>query len=222
MFCTACGKEIPNDARFCSHCGTTQAAGSNASLPPPRKRGKLWNLHTFNWEGTCPTCRTPHTSENARCPNDGSPLVVAFNNWKRNPFGFAMHTAHLRCYGNCGYAANSIPCTRDSSVISNVNIKFRSPLLQYLMHTLFYVIFNVPAFVAIFFFVQHLQRINGQSGGIQLDSTLFGPLFFVFILCAATWGRCFQHWWFFRRTFNFDVTARAAMEKRQRELKGES
>ncbi len=38
MFCSKCGKEIADDARFCTACGTTTAGGSANSAPFPRKK----------------------------------------------------------------------------------------------------------------------------------------------------------------------------------------
>lgn len=38
MFCSKCGKEIADDARFCTACGTATAGGSANSAPFPRKK----------------------------------------------------------------------------------------------------------------------------------------------------------------------------------------
>src|SRR4051812_38858761 len=97
MFCTACGKEIPNEARFCNHCGAGQSSATTTAntsapaaepVPPgpwPSNANNLTDLHTFKWRGECPTCKLVHTVENCSCPNDGSPRVVAFRDYR---FGF--------------------------------------------------------------------------------------------------------------------------------------
>lgn len=38
MFCSKCGKEISDDARFCTACGTATAGGSANSAPLSRKK----------------------------------------------------------------------------------------------------------------------------------------------------------------------------------------
>lgn len=38
MFCSKCGKEIADGARFCTACGTATAGGSANSAPFPRKK----------------------------------------------------------------------------------------------------------------------------------------------------------------------------------------
>ena len=38
MFCSKCGKEIADDARFCTACGTATAGGSANSAPFSRKK----------------------------------------------------------------------------------------------------------------------------------------------------------------------------------------
>ena len=38
MFCSKCGKEIADDARFCTACGTVIAGGSANGVSLPRKR----------------------------------------------------------------------------------------------------------------------------------------------------------------------------------------
>ena len=40
MFCSNCGKELPEGSHFCLHCG--QAINGPASVPPKRKLGALW------------------------------------------------------------------------------------------------------------------------------------------------------------------------------------
>ncbi|MDR1720159.1 MAG: zinc ribbon domain-containing protein [Dysgonamonadaceae bacterium] len=35
MFCENCGKEIPNDSRFCEYCGASLAAAPTVTTTPP-------------------------------------------------------------------------------------------------------------------------------------------------------------------------------------------
>lgn len=44
MYCTGCGKEITQGARFCSFCGT--AAGNGAAYGPPRPARPLMRPRT--------------------------------------------------------------------------------------------------------------------------------------------------------------------------------
>ena len=46
-FCTACGRQNPDDARFCAQCGTRLATdvsstGSNAAVPEPTSSLLAW------------------------------------------------------------------------------------------------------------------------------------------------------------------------------------
>ena len=38
MFCSNCGKEVPEDAHFCSKCGVRTVKGVEKDVPIPRKR----------------------------------------------------------------------------------------------------------------------------------------------------------------------------------------
>lgn len=151
MFCMTCGKELPNEARFCMTCGAAQsdaappsppspaAAAANCfapAVPPldadfparPAPVNKLTILHTFNWQGVCPTCDLVHTSETCSCPNDGSPLVIAFEGRKPNDVANTpTWAAHFRCLRDCGFKGTTITCNRDGSHIMGRNIQFRYP-----------------------------------------------------------------------------------------------
>jgi len=37
VFCSKCGKELPEDAHFCLYCGTRTAKGEEAKVPMPYK-----------------------------------------------------------------------------------------------------------------------------------------------------------------------------------------
>jgi len=37
VFCSKCGKELPEDAHFCLNCGTRTAKGEAAKVPTPYK-----------------------------------------------------------------------------------------------------------------------------------------------------------------------------------------
>ena len=39
-FCTACGKQNPDDARFCSQCGTRLVGADTSAPPPPEASGE--------------------------------------------------------------------------------------------------------------------------------------------------------------------------------------
>ena len=45
MFCSKCGKEIPEDTKFCSHCGAQQG-GAVSDKPSEKKNGKKKNPKT--------------------------------------------------------------------------------------------------------------------------------------------------------------------------------
>jgi len=72
MFCTDCGKQIGDEARFCTHCGrpTAKAGGAQAAVPPPpvpqqppppRQR----QFVEANYE--VPHCKFTKTPEGFRC-----------------------------------------------------------------------------------------------------------------------------------------------------------
>lgn len=45
MRCTSCGNEIPDDAKFCSRCGTPVAAGPHTSVPMGPEQGSSGEKH---------------------------------------------------------------------------------------------------------------------------------------------------------------------------------
>lgn len=228
MICTSCGKEVFGEARFCPSCAAPLAAtstqkelsSSTAQRVPPR-RGKLWNLHTFDWRGTCPTCGTGHTPENARCPNDGSPLVVAFQCWRWNPFMLPMHTAHLRCSGNCGFSTSVVPCTRDATGIGSVNVEFRPRLFNIFIHNFVFALLNLVALAgiaAIAWYGAYFWRLFKADDfkRIPFDAQIYTGLLFLVVVGPWSWWIWTMsrlRWWPFRRTFNFEQTSRAAMKR---------
>ena len=134
MFCVACGKEIPNEARFCNHCGAAQATGSTQQSttqppanPPTAHENNLKDLHTFDWRGVCPSCKLVHTAENCSCPNDASPLVVAFDGHKFVLDRLPVGDATIRCLNDCGFHAHVLACCSCGAAIMGWNISFRFP-----------------------------------------------------------------------------------------------
>ena len=81
-FCTACGKQNPDDARFCSQCGTRLVARARAGRRPPAEpAGEATATITFGAPATRPrpptgssTRSTPPRS--TRCPPGHALLVV--------------------------------------------------------------------------------------------------------------------------------------------------
>jgi hypothetical protein len=152
MFCNACGKEIPNQGRFCCHCGVELgSAADSPGLPPaiaapsqPRHEGvqavprrySLRGLHTLNWRGTCPSCKLVHTVHNTPCGNDQAPLAVAFDDHRFVFHRYPIYAATLRCLEDCGFHANAFPCTRCGAVIAVRNIQFRFGRLSRISHLL--------------------------------------------------------------------------------------
>lgn len=143
MFCTGCGKEVFAGENFCSKCGTravpeAEARSSSPStslrepeaaprVEPPSREVNLSDLYTSDWRGVCPSCKFVHTVETCSCPNDASPLVVAFDDTTFPVFAYPVHAATIRCLNDCGFYANAISCTRCGSTIMGRNISFCFP-----------------------------------------------------------------------------------------------
>ena len=54
-FCTACGKQNPDDARFCAQCGTKLLAGDDTgSTPVGQTRSPPWGLHRWYTRAVSP------------------------------------------------------------------------------------------------------------------------------------------------------------------------
>ena len=139
MICTSCGKEVFGEARFCPNCAaplTTATNTANADSPAaspvssgpwPLDATQLTDLHTFEWRGECPSCKLVHTSENTSCPNDGSPRVVAFTDYRFGFYRYPVHAAGLACLNDCGMRTHHLSCSRCGSVIAGKYIKFKFP-----------------------------------------------------------------------------------------------
>ena len=133
MFCSGCGQELVGEVNFCPKCGKASQSVVVAPAPKPStKLRKLWKLHTYRWLGECPVCRTVHTYETARCPNDDSPLVVAFDCRSYYP-GLPMETAHLCCSRTCGFQSTATTCTNCGALITGSFVSFRIPPLRNLI-----------------------------------------------------------------------------------------
>jgi hypothetical protein len=195
LFCTSCGKEVFPGETYCSRCGKRAVPEPKAesSSPPishhqpeaaPRVESpqtetpnRLDRLYTRNWKGTCPSCDSPpYTVENARCPVDGSPLVIAFNAPRWNPFAYPIHTAHVRCLGDCGYRSSHVECTRCvGKPIQYQNLRFTMPLGRYLAHNglalavAFFFLF--PVFL-IYFVLNVEQGPDGKAPPITFGNVL--------------------------------------------------
>lgn len=143
MFCTNCGKEVFAGENFCSKCGRPavpeeEARSSSPStllrepeaaprVESPSHEVNLSTLYTKDWRGVCPSCKFVHTVETCTCPNDASPLVVAFDDAKFAVIDYPVHAATIRCLNDCGFHANAIACIRCGTTIMGRNISFGFP-----------------------------------------------------------------------------------------------
>ena len=166
MFCNACGKEIPNQGRFCCHCGIELGSAADSPRIPPGFHGEhekvlavpqkysLRGLHTLDWQGTCPSCKLVHTVHNSPCPNDRAPLAVAFDEHVFTFHKYPVHAATLRCLEDCGYRTYAFSCSRCGAVITGRNIKFRfgrwSRIIHLLIHTFTLSVFAILVGLLIF------------------------------------------------------------------------
>lgn len=227
MFCQNCGHEIYSDANFCPKCGRQQNPNATSVVPPldapqaqssgsvpapaPPKARWLWNLHTFDWSGECPVCHLAHTHETAACPNDGSPLVVAFESGRWNPFAFPMHTAHLRCLNNCGFTSSATTCSRDGSIITGRFIRFRVPMWRA-------AIYNLIKLLALFlwmlplvpFFCGIYEYWTLRFGGDTSLAFVHTGVGFVFMLLTLPILKHHNRswWWKFRTSLDFERAGR--------------
>lgn len=61
IYCTKCGNELPDDAKFCSKCGATIGGGSSSggSITPPSSGGSPTLAAAGAQELKCPSCGAP-------------------------------------------------------------------------------------------------------------------------------------------------------------------
>jgi hypothetical protein len=62
IFCTKCGTQLPDDARFCSKCGATvggTGGGSGGSVTPPKATASPTIAPAGTQELKCPSCGAP-------------------------------------------------------------------------------------------------------------------------------------------------------------------
>lgn len=238
MFCPNCGQELHGTAKFCFKCGAAQTANvsperpargsttrsqpapSPSPSPPPHKATGLWKLHTFDWEGICPVCQLVHTSETARCPNDGSPLVVAFDAWKWNPFrfwkwnpfSFPVHSAEMCCSEGCVWSSNAILCNRcDATVITGRFLRFRFPRERAILHQVMNVTaISICLLAAVWGAVITLPQMLGGRGpdGLAELAPFLGLVWGVMYAWKAL-----KYWWPFMFSFDFEQVARALKDK---------
>ncbi|WP_165074844.1 hypothetical protein [Paludisphaera rhizosphaerae] len=233
MFCPGCGNEIYGDApNFCPHCGRPQPGAAVAAAQPqqvlaptgpvvPKKTKKrfLWNYHTFDWVGHCPTCHLAHRWEHVRCPNDDAPMVMAFNCSRWNPFKFPMQTAHLRCLNNCGYTLSGFNCTHDKTLVAGQSVEFRPSILRVFLwnigNTLMCIIalaFMIPFLLWLAFIpyavvtggLAKLEAFTRSTGVFALG--MFG---FCSIAGKFLWDWWLETWWWkFVRNFDLERVQR--------------
>ena len=90
MFCMNCGKQLPDGAKFCRHCGTPQDAASPDEVAP-----SVINItqNTKLVPGTCTNCgaavQVDPNQQAAICPSCGTPYIIqrAINNFNVNNSG---------------------------------------------------------------------------------------------------------------------------------------
>lgn len=195
MFCSNCGKEVPNEARFCLHCGTNLAAlqlpletvGAVLQLPsepspaaflPPTFKTVLRDYHVFEWQGTCPACQLVHNSANCSCPNDGSPVVVAFKDTRKpKAMLYPLYAAEMRCLNDCGVAVNAFPCSRCGAVIKGKYITFRFPESLVKAHKHIHAIMRTARIISILwlaFFACYTYWVF-ESGASKPYQEMWGP-----------------------------------------------
>lgn len=223
MFCPTCGREIPSDARFCNHCGAAQAVANrpegSASVPsasarPNEINQRLRKLHTFDWKGECPSCGSVYTSETARCPNDGSSLVVAFDTSGWNPASLYIYSAELRCV-NCGFRSNAITC-EDNTVINGSRISFSFPPARMFIYNTIHILavllglaLVAPGFFVVFRWL--FRWVVYREPMDILDLTDYPYPFFTAWPGGWILFWSWLRWWPFRSRFTFeDVEKRSA------------
>lgn len=169
MFCMTCGKELPNEARFCLHCGATQPQAANtlpaaidiplpASLgstpaqppktspatPPRPAKPMLRDYYLLDWKGECPACNLVQGNETSLCVNDNSKVAVAFKDIKRPRVSrLPLYAADLRCLNDCGVKVQAFPCPRCGAAIKGRYLRFRFPAGVRNLHRLYHYSFRL-------------------------------------------------------------------------------
>lgn len=90
MFCSKCGTENPDGARFCASCGVALAAAApvQAPPPPPPMRGAEAAAATSMSPTTGPTGKTPWVAAVLSCVITGAGQLYN-NDWKKGVAMFA-------------------------------------------------------------------------------------------------------------------------------------
>ncbi len=51
MFCTSCGKKIPNNAKFCTECEKKASGATSSTIQKKNKPRYFWVLKIIKWIG---------------------------------------------------------------------------------------------------------------------------------------------------------------------------
>lgn len=219
MQCVACKCPLPDGTKVCTECSVRQPSESTPSATAPSRAPvqtapqrrdlthKLRKLHTFNWHGNCPKCNSSHTFVNARCPHDGSPLVVSFNASRWNPvfyFYLPVWSAQIRCVANCGYAADYVVCNVDNKSITGVRLTFSFSLGRTILHNLSHCLLAAGTcsilIPIVTILMSHIIFANLSIGWLGAIPMLY---------CLMNFFRFYRNnfikmWWLFRYRFTFD------------------
>jgi len=152
MFCSNCGKEIPNESRFCMNCGGNLQVlpqETIAASTPRTSKVSFTDYHLFDWAGECPACETIHTSANCTCPNDGSPVVVGFRKVKKpKAWFYPLWAAQMCCLKDCGLGVTAFPCSNCGQLITGRYITFRFPDKFIRSYKRLFILFRVLCFLS--------------------------------------------------------------------------
>jgi len=179
-----------------------------------RKR-RSWRSFTRVWKATCPLCGNVETNATARCPIDESPLVVAFEVHKWLINSLPIHTAHVRCEGDCGYSSSAVMCPHDGTPITGSYLEFRPPLHRIITVNIINTIYAAITLYALWFVVS----INLKGGMKAKDANIVINLFLywfiplgvvAFILNSFGVINSLLSWLPFRFWFDFDQAERHA------------
>ena len=213
-----CGQDRGN-ANFCPMCGARRPSPSvefpsmgleRGQLVPQKGKVLKRIMHTFKWQGICPTCTRVHNHEETLCPHcRRGALAVSFEVPRWAFFVFPLPFATMKCTRGCGFEMCAIHCTCDNAPsVTDVHLSFKMPILVTLFHNLVHgaqllatIVSAAPACI-IGLMAYRAGAIPAEHHGMFVTSCIFGGGFLLYFLVETLpkWHRM-RSWFSFADVF---------------------